>query len=70
MVELNSFLVGWIACYRYAARRSELQRLDEWIRRKLRCYLLKPRRHGSSLFEFLRRLEVSASQAGGLGRQI
>ena len=66
IVELNLFLVGWITYYRYAAFRGELQRLDEWIRRKLRCYRLKQRKRGSSLFGFLRRMGVSATQAGRL----
>jgi RNA-directed DNA polymerase len=46
IVELNSFLVGWILYYRSAACRGELQRLDEWIRRKLRCYRLKQCKRG------------------------
>jgi RNA-directed DNA polymerase len=66
IVELNLFLVGWITYYRYAACRFELQCLDEWIRRKLRCYRLKQRKRGSSVAGFLRRLGVSAIQAGRL----
>ena len=58
--------MGWINYYRYAACRFELQCLDEWIRRKLRCYRLKQRKRGSSVFRFLRRLGVSATQAGRL----
>jgi RNA-directed DNA polymerase len=61
IVELNLFLVGWITYYRFAACRFELQCLDEWIRRKLRCYRLKQRKRGSSLTGFLRRLGVSDS---------
>ena len=64
--ELNSFLVGWITYYRYAACRFELQCLDEWIRRKLRCLRLRQRKRGSSVARFLRRLGVSAIQAGRL----
>jgi hypothetical protein len=60
------FLVGWIHYYRYAACRFELQCLDEWIRRKLRCYRLKQRKRGSSVARFLRRLGVSVVQAGRL----
>jgi RNA-directed DNA polymerase len=66
IVELNLFLVGWITYYRYAACRAELLRLDEWIRRKLRCYRLKQRKRGSSVARFLRRLGVSAIQASRL----
>src|SRR5580700_690361 len=53
IVDLNSFLVGWLNYYRYAACRFELQCLDEWIRGKLRCYRLKQRKHGKSLAGFL-----------------
>src|SRR6202171_443005 len=66
IVELNLFLGGWINYYRYAAWRFELQCLDEWIRRKLRCYRLKQRKRGSSVAGFLRRLGVSVVQAGRL----
>jgi RNA-directed DNA polymerase len=64
--ELNLFLVGWVNYYRNAACRFELQSLDEWIRRKLRCYRLKQRKRGSSVAKFLRRLGVSEAQAGRL----
>ena len=67
IVELNLFLVGWLNYYRFAACRFELQCLDEWIRRKLRCYRLKQRKRGKSISGFLRRLGVSASSAGKVG---
>ena len=48
------------------ARVFQLQRLDEWIRRKLRCYRLKQRKRGRSLSRFLRELDVPAPQASRL----
>jgi RNA-directed DNA polymerase len=51
ILELNLFLVGWLTYYRLAAFRGELIRMDEWIRRKLRCYRLKQRKRGKSLPE-------------------
>ena len=66
IVELNLFLIGWIRYYRYAARRFELQCLDEWIRHRLRCYRLKQRKRGKSVGAFLRSLGASASQAARL----
>lgn len=63
IVELNLFLVGWLNYYRYAACRFELQCLDEWIRRKLRCYRLKQRKRGKPLVGFLRQLGASLSLA-------
>jgi RNA-directed DNA polymerase len=63
IVELNLFLVGWINYYRYAACRFELQRLDEWIRRKLRCYRLKQCKRGGTIAKLLQRLGASPSLA-------
>jgi RNA-directed DNA polymerase len=66
IVELNSFLKGWITYYRLAACRGELLRLDEWTRRKLRCLRLKQRKRGRSIAGFLRRLGVHPHQASRL----
>jgi RNA-directed DNA polymerase len=63
ILELNLFLVGWINYYRYAACRFELQRLDEWIRRKLRCYRLKQGKRGRSIAKLLQRMGASPSLA-------
>jgi RNA-directed DNA polymerase len=67
IVELNSFLTGWITYYRYAACRADLLRLEEWIRRKLRCYRLQQRKRGKSISGFLRQLGVSAASASKVG---
>jgi RNA-directed DNA polymerase len=67
IVELNLFLIGWITYYRYAACRFELQCLDEWIRRRLRCYRLKQRKRGASIAALLRSLGVSAASASKVG---
>lgn len=63
IVSLNLFLVGWLHYYRYAACRFELQCLDEWIRRKLRCYRLKQCKRGKTIARFLQRLGASPSLA-------
>lgn len=63
IVELNLFLVGWILFYRFAACRGELLRMDEWIRRKLRCYRLKQCKRGKTIARFLKRLDVSPHHA-------
>ena len=56
--ELNSYLTGWVTYFRYAACKSHLQRLDEWIRRKLRCVRLKQRKRVKPIADFLRSLGV------------
>jgi len=63
IVELNLFLVGWIRFYRYAACRFELQGLDAWIRRKLRCYRLKQCKRGKTVARFLQKLGAKPSPA-------
>lgn len=67
IVELNLFLGGWLVYYRFAAFRGELTRMDEWIRRRLRCYRLKQRKRGRSISGLLRQLGVSATSAGKVG---
>jgi len=56
--ELNSYLTGWVTYFRYAACRRHLRRLDEWIRRKLRCVRLKQRKRTKSVTDFLQSLGV------------
>jgi RNA-directed DNA polymerase len=50
---VNSYLTGWYAYYRYGCRKSLLERLDEWIRRKLRCYRLKQCKKPIGIARFL-----------------
>jgi RNA-directed DNA polymerase len=52
--ELNSYLTGWVTYYRYAECKTFLKRLDEWIRRKLRCAKLKQRKRVYGVMTFLR----------------
>ena len=56
--ELKGFLVGWVTYFRYAACKSHLQRLDKWIRRKLRCVKLKQRKRAKPIADFLQSLGV------------
>jgi RNA-directed DNA polymerase len=67
IVELNLFFVGWLTYYRLAAFRGELIRMDEWVRRKLRCYRLKQRKRGKSISGLLRKMGLSAASASRVG---
>jgi RNA-directed DNA polymerase len=51
--ELNAYLSGWVMYFRYAACKTHLRRLDEWIRRKLRCVRLKQCKRQKTLLNFL-----------------
>ena len=69
--ELNAYLSGWITYFRYAACKTHLQRLDEWIRRKLRCVRLKQCKLPKTLLNFLYRSGVpkrGARELTGSGR--
>jgi len=58
IAELNAFLSGWVTYFRHARCTSHLQRLDKWIRRKLRCLRLKHCKCTKAQADFLRSLGV------------
>ncbi|UKA03978.1 hypothetical protein IHC89_15735 [Photobacterium damselae subsp. damselae] len=41
ITELTQYLRGWQYYFKLAIRKSIMQQLDSWIRRRLRCYRLK-----------------------------
>ena len=51
--ELNSFTTGWVVYFRHASAKGHLQRLDEWLRQKLRCYRLKQCKRAKGVGRFL-----------------
>ena len=71
ILELNRFLRGWVTYFRHASAKKHLERMDKWIRRKLRCVRLKQRKRGRSVTVFLVSLGVPlwrARKLGGSGR--
>ncbi len=67
IAELNEFLRGWLGYYRLAETRSLWEKLDSWIRRKLRCYRLKQKKRGSSIIKWLKSVGVPEREAHQLG---
>lgn len=61
--ELNAFSTGWVTYFRHARCRTHLQRLDGWVRRKLRCVQLKHCKRTKAQADFLRRLGVPQRRA-------
>ena len=53
--ELRTFTDGWVTYFRYARSPSLFKALDEWIRRRLRCYAWKqwkkPRKRARELLK-------------------
>jgi RNA-directed DNA polymerase len=56
--EVNKFSIGWVTFFRHAACKTHLTELDQWIRRRLRCFRLKQCKRTKTIADFLRRLGV------------
>ena len=64
--ELNRSLLGWIVYFRYAQAKTALQRIDEWMRRKLRCFRLKQWKRPKTIWKRLTQAGVSRREAANL----
>ena len=56
ITELNKVTGGWLSYYRLANTYLPWRDLDQWIRRKLRTYILKQKGETYAIFKFLRSL--------------
>jgi len=65
--ELNRLIRGWVHYFRYAQAKQTMQRLDEWLRRKLRCYRLKQCKRAVGIARFLMERGIKPDQAWALG---
>jgi RNA-directed DNA polymerase len=67
---LRSYLLGWRGYFRLAETRKIFSGLDEWIRHRLRSFILRQWKRGTTAFKRLRSLgaseEVAAMIAGNL----
>jgi group II intron reverse transcriptase/maturase len=61
--ELTPVLRGWLLYFQYASGLKPIQRLDSWIRRKLRCYRIKQCKRTITLQRFLVSLGVEKWQS-------
>lgn len=60
---LNQQLIGWVAYFRLARCRTQLDQLDRWIRRKLRVMKLKQLKRKATIQRFLAENGVPSYQA-------
>jgi RNA-directed DNA polymerase len=61
--ELNQFIRGWVAYFRYAECKTHLKELDEWLRHKLRCVRLKQCNRRYAIARMLQELGVPGRRA-------
>ena len=56
--ELRKSLEGWLLYFRYATMKGKMERIDGWIKRKLRCHRLKQCKRTIGIVRWLRKLHV------------
>lgn len=61
--ELTPVLRGWISYFRYTEIKGELEALDGWIRRKLRCLLWRQWKRAKTRARMLMKAGLSESRA-------
>jgi RNA-directed DNA polymerase len=66
--ELNSVLRGWLQYFRFSRWRGQFNDLDEWIRRKLRCYRLKQCKKVYAIKLFMSKCGINERKAWNLAR--
>jgi hypothetical protein len=55
LMELRRYLPGWLMYFKHALMTRKMERLDRWIRRKLRCYRLKQCKRVIGIVRWLRK---------------
>ena len=58
IAKVTQYAKGWLAYFRFSQTISELQKLESWLRRRLRCAFWKQWRNGKNRFKQLRNLGV------------
>ena len=61
--EINVLIPGWVRYFKYAECESVLERLDAWIRRKLRCYRLKQLKRPKTIAKMLMQRGIGEGSA-------
>ncbi|MDQ7048956.1 MAG: group II intron maturase-specific domain-containing protein [Enterobacterales bacterium] len=64
--DLRSYLLGWKGYFGFSEVKSTMIDLDKWIRRKLRCYILK--QWGRSGYRRLRKLGIGRRGAWNVAK--
>jgi RNA-directed DNA polymerase len=61
--DLTENLPGWVRYFRYEKYGSVFRGLDQWIRRRLRCYVLKQKKRPYTVTRYLQSLVVPVQRA-------
>lgn len=69
LTNLRTYLVGWRGYFRVAETPRDFERLDGWIRHRLRALQLAQWKTGPTIFRELRRLGLSRQNAATVAQQ-
>lgn len=58
ITELKRYMQGWLMYFRKATMKGKTEKLDGWIKRKLRCYRIKQCKRVIGMVRWLRKLGV------------
>ncbi len=61
--QLHSYLGGWLQYFRYASMQKKVKRIDEWLRRRLRCVRLKQCKRAIGIVRWLRKLGMTTKRS-------
>lgn len=56
--QLTSVMRGWLNYFQYASMKSRMEKIDGWLRRRLKCFRLKQCKRCIGIVRFLRKLGV------------
>ena len=65
--ELTRYLRGWLGYFRLGMAKHLLSDLDQWVRRKVRCYRLKQLKRAKAIADFLMSRGVGSEASWMLG---
>jgi group II intron reverse transcriptase/maturase len=60
--QLYSYLGGWLQYFRYASMQKKIDRIDGWLRRRLRCVRLKQCKRAIGIVRWLRKLGMETKR--------
>lgn len=63
ITKLNEKLPGWVRYFKLAKCENSLRSLDEWMRRKLRCYKLKQLKRTATIARFFISRHIAEASA-------
>ncbi len=58
LASLRKYMQGWLLYFHHARMKGKMEKMDTWIRRKLRCYKLKQCKRVIGIVRWLRKLGV------------